>query len=369
MENTQPNTLAIQPLVTEKEIDLIGLVKKLWQERKFILKACGIGAIIGLIIAFSIPKEYKTDVKLAPENATTGKIGQFGGLAAMAGINLNNSTTGTDALYPDLYPDIVKSTPFLLELINIPVETYKGDLNVSLYEYIQEHQRAPWWGYITGAPFKVLGWVTSFFKEKGEESREELNPFKLTKEQEMFIRSISGMIAVNVDKKTGVISASVMMQDPLVSATIMRVVLTKLQSYITDYRTRKAKHDLIFSEKLFNEAKENYYKSQRAYARYVDENQNIISASFRTEEERLRNEMNLAYGVYNQMAQQLEMDKVKVQEQTPVYTVIEPARVISRAAKPSKPLILIGFVFLSCCTSIIWILVKESIVNFCKTIK
>lgn len=366
MENNLPNTPAV-PTVGEDEIDLIELAQKLWKERKFILKACAIGAVVGLIVAFSIPKEYKTEVKLAPENTSTSKVGQLGGLAAMAGINLGSSASGTDALYPDLYPDIVKSTPFLLELIDIPVETKKGDLKTTFYDYIQEHQKATWWSYITGVPFKALGWGMSLFRDKEEESTGKLNPFNLTKDQEEFILTTSEKIMVSVDKKTGVISASVMMQDPLVSATIMDIVLTKLQTYITDYRTRKAKHDLAFSEKLFNEAKDNYYKAQKAYARYVDENRNVISASSRTEEERLRNEMSLAYGVYNQMAQQLEMNKVKVQEQTPVYTVIEPARVAIRAAKPSKILVLVGFVFLAWVVSVGWVLVKETLLNLYKT--
>ena len=368
MENNQSHIPAVHS-VGGDEIDLIELARKLWKERKFILKACALGIILGLIIAFSIPKEYKTEAKLAPENTSVNKVGQLGGLAAMAGINLNSSATEMDALYPELYPDIVRSTPFLLELINIPVETKKGKLKTTFYDYIQEHQKVAWWSYIISTPLKVLNWVISVFKEDEIEFSGELNPFYLTKDQEEFICAIRENIYVSVDKKTGVISMAVMMQDPLISATIMDTVLTKLQSYITDYRTRKAKHDLAFSEKLYNEAKDNYYKIQRVYANYVDENQNVISASFRIEEARLRNETNLAYGVYNQMAQQLEMSKVKVQEQTPVYTVIEPARVAIKAAKPSKILILIGVVFLAGFISIGWIFVKAPLLNLRKTIK
>lgn len=364
MENIQPNTPT--SCLAEDEIDLIELVQKFWKERKFILKVCGIGIVIGLVIAFSIPKEYKTEVKLAPENTSATKVGQLGGLAAMAGINLNNAANSGDALLPELYPDIVQSTPFLLELINIPVETKDGRLKMKFFDYIQYHQYDAWWNYIVSAPFQALKWIISLFKEDDIQSSGELNSFKLTKEQEKFISSLRKKITVNVDKKTGVISASVWMQDPLVSATVMDVVLSKLQSYITDYRTRKAKHDLAFSEKLFIEAQGNYYKAQKAYAQYVDENHNVISASFRTEEERLRNEMNLAYGVYNQMAQQLEMNKVKVQEQTPVYTVIEPARVAIKAAKPNKAMLLMGIVFLSIFISVAWILGGERIKTIMK---
>lgn len=352
----------------EQEIDLIELAGRIWKRRKFVFKVTGIGVVLGLIVAFSIPKEYETKVKLSPENSEVSKTGQLGGLAAMAGINLGGAA-GPDALVPDIYPDIVSSTPFLLELINIPVESEDGEKKMSFYKYMDEHQKKPWWGYVISAPIKLLSWGVSLFKEKEESDNDSIDPFHLTEDQEDFIKGIKEKIVVSVDKKSGVITSSVTMQDPLISATVMNVVLENLQNYITDYRTRKAKHDLAFSEKLFKEAKESYFAAQKAYARYVDENHNVISARFKTEEERLRNEMTLAYGVYNQMAQQLEMDKIKVQKVTPVYTVIEPAKVAIKATKPNKPMILVGFVFLSIVMSVGYILFGETLLNELKNIK
>lgn len=74
---------------SSQEIDLIELLQKLWEKRYFLLKCGGIAAIIGFIIAFSIPKEYETKAKLAPESSDLSKgMGSLGGLAAIAGINL-----------------------------------------------------------------------------------------------------------------------------------------------------------------------------------------------------------------------------------------------------------------------------------------
>lgn len=57
----------------------------------------------------------------------------------------------------DLYPDIVSSTPFLTELFDVKVKDDKEKVDTTLYVYLDEHQRAPWWGAIISAPFKVLG--------------------------------------------------------------------------------------------------------------------------------------------------------------------------------------------------------------------
>lgn len=342
-----------------QEIDLIELAKRLWNERKFLYKCCGIAVVVGLVVAFSIPKEYSTTVKLAPETSDPSKkMGNLGGLAAMAGINLNTSS-GSDAISPDLYPDVVSSIPFLLELFPVEVTNEKGSLSASLYEYMDEHQKSAWWSYILQAPFKLLEMAKDLFSKEEEKSSNTVSSFHLTDDQADVIKDLQERISISVDKKTSVITVSVQMQDPLISANITKVVLNNLQNYITNYRTQKAKQDLEFTVKVFGEAREAYYKAQRAYAVFEDANKNIISASYRTEQERLKNEMTLTFNVYNTLAQKLEQDKLRVQEQTPVYTIIEPATVPSRATSPKKPLILIGFVFLAIFGGIGYLFVKD----------
>lgn len=342
-----------------QEIDLIDLAKRVWNERKFLYKCCGIAIVVGLVVAFSIPKEYSTTVKLAPETSDPSKkMGNLGGLAAMAGINLNTSS-GADAISPELYPDVVSSIPFLLELFPIQVSNEKGTLSASLYEYLDEHQKSAWWNYILQAPFELLGVVKDLFSENDEKSSKELYSFHLTNDQANIIKNLQQRILVSVDKKTSVITVTVQMQDPLISASVTQVVLNNLQNYITNYRTQKAKQDLEFTEKVFSEAREAYYKAQRAYASFEDANKNIISASYRTEQERLKNEMTLTFNVYNSLAQKQEQDKLRVQEQTPVYTIIQPATVPLRPTSPKKPLILIGFVFLAILGGIGYLFIKD----------
>jgi uncharacterized protein involved in exopolysaccharide biosynthesis len=123
---------------------------------------------------------------------------------------------------------------------------------------------------------------------------------------------------------------------------------------------------LAFTEKLFEESRDNYYKAQQRYARYTDSNQNIILSSYRTESERLQNEMNLAYGVYNQAAQQLQAAKAKVMEITPVYAVVQPATVPLRPEKPKKMIILIGFVFMAFVGTSAWILFGRNVLDMFK---
>lgn len=350
----------------EQEIDLIELAQKVWAERKLVWKACGIAVVVALVVGFSIPKEYSTSVTLAPEAAGKTSGGSMGALAAMAGINLGASS-GEDALSPDLYPDIVSSTPFLTGLFDVKVQSQEAEIDTTLYGYLKEYQRAPWWSAILSAPFKALGWTMSLLKGDEEEAGDgKLDPFHLTQDESDVANALSERIAVSVDKKTGVTTLTVTMQDPLISAALTDTVMRSLQNYITDYRTNKARHDLAFTEKLYEEAKSNYTEAQQKYAQFADANQSIVLLSFRAEQERLQNEMNLAYQVYTQVSQQLQMAKAKVQEITPVYTVVQPATVPLKASKPSKMMILVGFVFLAAVGSVGWILFVR---DFLKTWK
>ena len=346
----------------EQEIDLLELVLKVWTERKWVLKCCGWAVLVGLVIAFSIPKEYTATATIAPEMSDGKSGGGLSSLAAMAGINMNAST-GADAIYPDLYPDIVSSTPFIIGLFDVRVKDLDEKIDTTLYCYLDDYQRSPWWSMITSAPFKALGWVISLFKEEKDSGTGKLNPFHLTADEANIAKMLSGRISVSVNKKTGLTTLSVTMQDARISACLTDTVMRRLQSYVTEYRTNKARQDFQFQQQLFERKKKEYEKAQEEYAKFADANKNIILLSYRAEQERLENEMRLAYNVYTSVAQQLQIAEAKVQEITPVYTVVEPSTIPLKASKPSKLMILIGIVFLTGVACVGWILFGRKLVN------
>ena len=353
----------------EKEIDLMELGYKLWAKRKLILIWCMWGVLAGLIIAFSIPKEYSTSVKLAPEVKTTGKpnlSGNLSALANMAGIQANGNT-GTDGVYPQLYPDIVGSVPFLMSLENVPVKDKKNQTH-TVKEYILEKTSGPWWGVIMGVPGKLIGLVRGGGDEASGDSISSLNKnFKLSAEDDRFVNALRNRITANVDQKTSVITLTTQMQDPVVSAILADTVVSRLREYITNYRTNKAREDLIYAQKLNEEAQQEYYKAQQRLADYIDRNQNLATQSARVTRDRLQNESSLAFNLYNETSLQVQNAKSKVQEITPVYTEITPASVPLRPTSPRKGLIIGGCAFLAFIACSAWILFGTPMVDQYKT--
>lgn len=355
MENTE-NKLSQE----EQEIDLLELVQKLWKRRKVFYKTLGIALIIGLVIAFSIPKEYSVTVTLAPES-TRRTSSSLASMAAMMGFGNLASSSESDALNILLFPDILASNPFALELYSMSVKPAESDTIMALNEYMSTVKR-PWWSSVVGLPGKMVGGVISLFKSQSETMEvDTLNPFKLTKAESMKVGAIKKTMEANVDKKTGFTTITVTMQDPEVAAAVADSVVAKLQDYVTAYRTKKAAGDCEYWEKLYKEKQTEYYEAQQKYANYVDENKNLFTQRSKIEGERLQNEMNLAFQIYNQMATQLQMAQGKLQEAKPVFAVVEPATVPLRPVAPRKMVILIGCLFLAFVGTAGWILFGESI--------
>lgn len=336
----------------EKEIDLLELAAKLWAQRKKLAIWSICGAVVGLVIAFSIPKEYNTSVKLAPETIDSKAAG--GGLSALASMaGFGSASSGADAVYPQLYPDVVSSVPFTTSLFDVEVETKEDGQKFTVRQYMEEELRSPWWSVIIGLPFKLIGMLRS---DEEDPEGKQIDNFELTPTENKLVETLNKRISANVDQKTSVVTISVNMQDPLVSAVLADTVVSRLQEYVTQYRTNKARKDLEYAEKLNDEAKEEYYKAQQKYAEYVDRNQGLAFQSAKITSSRLENEASLAFNLYNQTAQQVQKAKAKVQETTPVYAIVTPATVPVKAASPKKLMILVGFTFLAFVACAAWIL-------------
>lgn len=340
----------------ELKIDWMDLLRKIIAIRKTLYKAAGIGLVLGIIIALSTPKQYTVSVTLAPEMGSDAKSN---GLASMAASFLGTSAMNStpDALNATLSSEIVSSTPFLLELFDTRVQTLNGELDTTLVAYLDE-QRGSWMGAVLAAPGMAIGFVKGLFTEEPD-TVTTLNPFQLTQKESQKVEALRKNILAEIDKRTGITTLSVTLQDPKVTAMVADSVVAKLQQYIINYRIAKAKEDCAYLEQLYKERQQEYYDAQQRYARYVDANKSLVLQSVRTEQERLQNDMNLAFQVYSQVAQQLQVARAKIQEEKPVFAVVEPATVPLQPSGTSRKVILVGIVFLAVCCTAAWKLLGQ----------
>lgn len=349
----------------DEEIDLIEILRRIIAVRKTIYKAAGVGMVMGIIIAISIPKQYTVKVTLSPEMGNSkGSSGLAGLAASFLGSGSVIGGDGSDALNAALSSDIVSSTPFLLELLNMKVLIPKE--NIKTLEAYLDEQSSPWWNYIIGIPGIVIESIKSLFVDTDNpiiDRSLQKGTIELTREERDKIIFLRKNIVATMDKKTAITGISVTLQNPKVAAIVADSVVCKLQELIISYRTSKSKEDCAYLEKLFKERQEEYYAMQKKYADYVDTHDNLILQSVRTEQERLQNDMNLAYQVYTQVANQLQVARAKVQEEKPVFAVVEPAVVPLFPSGMGKLLYMLLFGFVAVIVTMGWLLIKKELLN------
>lgn len=322
-------------------IDLRAVFKKIWANRKLYYKALLVTFVLSCAYVLCLPRYYSSSLSLAPEiGGSSGMGGTIGSLASSFGIDLGSIET-TDAITPMLYPDLMDDNGFVVGLFDIRVKSKDGNIDCSYYDYLTKYQKSPFWTY-------GMNWVKNLFKSDNGAAKAggKLNPYFLTKKQNTVCEIIRKKIGISIDKKTAVISINVEAQDPLICKTLADSVKNRLQAFITNYRTNKARIDEQYYKSLVDEAKANYEKARRLYGSYADSNMEMVLESYRAKQNDLENDMQLKYNTYTTMVTQYQAAKAKVQERTPAFTLVQGAAVPVKPAGPKRMLFVLGMCIL-----------------------
>lgn len=338
-------------------IDLKDIIKKIWANRKtFILPLC-IVFLVASIYIFSKPRYYSTDAKLAPEMGNNIGGGTLGTIASAFGFDFGDMQT-TDAITPLLYPDLMEDNAFATNLFNIKVETQDGSIKTTYYDYLRNRQKKPWWGNF---PNSIFNWIANLFKSESKTNgkSKELDPYSLSEKDDGIVAKIRNNIKLSVDKKTGVITINVQDQDPRICKTLADSVMGNLQKFITDYRTSKARTDYEYYKKLASEAKREYEKARQYYGSLSDANSKVALRSVELKMEDLENDMQLKFNTYTSLNAQLQSANVKVQDRTPVFTVLKGAAIPIKPAGPKRMIFVAGMLILAFMIKSIWLVRKD----------
>ena len=334
-------------------INFIALWQILNKEKWLILGITALFTIAGTIYAFSLKEEFKSEGKILPEiQSKGGSMGQFAGLAALAGVDLGSASAGADAVRPDLYPDVLKSTPFFLRLFQEKIKN-KNNKEFSFQEFYNME--------VLDDKLNEKDQINKFPKS--------VNYISFNRQTEKNIKDLKERILCTYDKKIGVISISVKMPDPVVAANVARFSMDYLTGYIINYRTEKQKRDLDFLEERLQNAKGKYFSNQAKKASYTDQMplNSLRLQSADLQRERIEAEYKTSSSFYNSLLQKYEEAKLKMQQETPVIKVLEPPVVPNLKSEPKKVLYLLFFLIISQILSIATALIKSK--NYLKVFK
>jgi LPS O-antigen subunit length determinant protein (WzzB/FepE family) len=333
------------------EIDLIALAKKLWLGRKTIFQTVAVFALLGVLVALLSPKEFTSTSTIVPQlgGESGSKLGGLGGLAALAGVNLDMQSQGTD-LSPIVYPQIITSIPFQLELMNTPLNFQDYPEPVTLFDYVTKLQKPSVLGivkkYTVGLPGLILSAIKGKKKEVSGASNNDLKPLSLTKDQVTVQKMLNDMVSLTVNAKEGYLTITVIMSEPLVTAQLALKAQNLLQKYIIEFKIQKSQANLDFIQSSFAKAKKEFEQAQVKLAIATDRSQGFVSGLSKVETDRLQSQYTITFGVYQELAKQFEQAKIQVKKETPVFTVIDPPLVPYEKTKPKRSMIVIGWIFL-----------------------
>lgn len=319
------------------------LIKLYRRKAKRIICFALLAGLAGYLLGWCIPKEYSTEASIIPESNEEGGMSGASALASMAGISLSS---GADAIGPELYPNVVTTKKFLVDMLYFPVQTLDGKVQCNLETYLTKHSNQPWWGKAQMAVIKGIKDIVSPKKSK-EDTNKRIDPERLSEDEEALIEDLQHAIKCHMNEASGIIYVSFQCQDPLVAKTVVDSVTHRLQEFITDYRTSKARVDLKHYQELERETKVAWDEASQAYAEYTDSHQgtNLLQA-YESRRDALENEMQVALTAYNQMKQQVQLAEAKVQEKTPAFTVLDVAGVPVRHTSPKKMMMGLGWMFI-----------------------
>lgn len=353
------------------------LIELLWSKRRYFFISVPLAFIVGIALSLSMPKYYVVGVKLAPEMSNAaGNTGSLGSIMKNLGMSRSMNTGEADAILPNLYPDLMNSQLFLVSLFDIPVVSKNGQISCTYYEYLAKHQKFAWWDKVIGLAYSLIPRFESdedkstqdataqtdkrrTGTETADSADNTLRPLTLTKKQTSIMKAISQNVVCAIDKKTYVISIAVKAQDPLICATVADSTCQRLQQFITEYRTKKARIEYDHMLEQYQKARAEYDAAKEAVAAYNDANWDLVEEEFVVQKQSLQNEMSLRFSALSNVNSQLLAARAKLDEARPVFTVLDGASVPLRPAGPKKSRFVLGFVFLVCLVQTLWILRKD----------
>ena len=352
----------------EDEIDIIELAKTIWAERKLIYKFVSVGIILGVLVSIFSPKKYVSSATLMPEyssddvgGSASSLLQQYGGLLGLGG---GSYTSNSNALRVEIYPNIVNSYEFQQKIANAPFYFPAYDTTVALNEYylnvLEPSLLSTVSSFVFAMPAQIIGIFTREESDTPSIPSQDTSFIALTKEEVMLLQFLRGNVNARLDEETGFISVSARLEDPLVAAQVASFAIKELTNYLVDYRTEKLIIDLEYTKEQLDKAELRFEEAQTNLAKFRDSNQGILTASARTEEQRLDSEYSLAFNLYNTLTQQYEAAKLELQEETPLFKTLEPVQVpLNDEASGLTTLFILTF--LSLFGAIGWIILRNYI--------
>lgn len=344
-----------------EEIDILALLKIWWERKRFVTWTLIIFTAMGLFVAIFTENEFSAKTTIVPQSADSQRnLGSgLGGLAALAGINLNGGV-GSD-INIELYPKIIASIPFQKAMMETPLDVVGYEQPITFSDYYLKYKKSSILSTIKKFTLKLP--QTIVVAIKGESSDLEGSSssiisndlYTLTRREKNLMKLISSQLSIDVDEKKGFIVISSRMPEPKMAAQMVDRAQNLLQEAIIEFKIHKAKNQLDFIEERLFEKQQEFSQAENDLAKFRDRNRNISTATAQFELQRLQSAYDLLFGINLELSKQYEAQKIQVEADTPIFSIIEPVFVPIEKSAPGRLKILLIWIIMGGVLSVLWI--------------
>ena len=354
----------------EDSIDIIALIKTAWDGRKLVVKSVAAFFIIGCIAALLSPVIYTSETTFVPQTSDDQMSSApkgLGSLAGLVGIDLNSAGSSSDSyLSPLLYSKIADSEEFSINLLNEQLINLEAE-TLTIKDYLSKD----------AGGFNLIGFIKKYtiglFSSDSPEQAS-LNPALsdynfISVEDFKMISGLRQKFSIELNEKEGYIKVIANDEDAFISTQLVSLVTKNLQSRIIALRTNKIKERLEYSKEQYDIKRREFEILQNRVAQFKDSNKNISTAMFLSQLEKLQSEYSLQQNILMTLASEYNNNKIKLNKDTPIFSVIDEVYVPNVRSAPKRSMIVIIWVFLGIVLAVGYILAKTPVMKLLRELK
>ena len=273
-------------------------------------------SIVYSLLATPLYKSYVSIYPTGNESNFPSSFAGLDGIASTLGFNLSGGETNTFN-----FPDIVNSRRLKKDIISKEwdSEIYSHPVNLIKYWGIDEP------GFLSMLLFS--------------------DPSPNEHLQNLAIDHLTTLMTV-YEHESGMITISVLMEDPRLAADIVNYISEWIQIYVSEEMSFKATKNRKFIEQQLLNAKVDLYNSEEKLSEFMKTHPLSEEGPEEfTKRARLTRNIEVNTQVYITLKQQFELNKIEELKERPVLNILDTGDVATEKSKPLRTLIVLASTF------------------------
>ncbi len=288
----------------EEFFDLFYLIKVIWHKRLLIISITSAFIVLGVIYAFFIATPmFRSSTTLYPADQEKTPNTQLQMIAAQFGITGLSSTNNYNI------PDVVKSRRIRKKIVERKWETQSAPReNIHLYDF----------------------W--------------EIDHENIRMRKELAIEKLGELISVGSDDETGLITISILTEEPQLSANIVNFIAQEVKNYIRNEQQKQIEKNMQFIKQRLSGTKTELIEAEEKLKEFKEKNRNIAETpELQLEYSRLERNIMIKQEVYLTLEKQKELAMIEATKEEPVINILDIGEKPIKKAKPKRSMLLIAF--------------------------